>query len=166
MMTDRSEARVEVAAKALCEVLELPEFMATDVRDAEWLRRDALLILAAADDCDRAAGVVRVDTNDDGMAALIAAVLLDVVYGWNPAHEVPSNEAHESSMLAARAVLSQFAALAAAGAQPEQEDHHYWDRGGQRSRHPGPVAQCDYCAVVDLPAGALPPPEEETQQHG
>lgn len=43
-MADHSEARAEAAAKALTEVLDLPEFLATDVRDADWLRRDASLI--------------------------------------------------------------------------------------------------------------------------
>lgn len=111
-MTDHSEARVEAAAQAW-----MP-------REDQWpsVRPIMRKALAAADEVDRAAGVIRVDINDDGMAALVAAVLLDVVYGWNLAHEVPSNEAHESSMLAARAVLSQFAALAAAGAQPPPEE--------------------------------------------
>ena len=76
-MADHSRDRVEAAAKAIT---------------AAWSEKSPLgyarVALAAADDCDRVAGVVRVDTNAPGEAERLAMILHH--YDWRAADGDPA----------------------------------------------------------------------------
>jgi len=101
--------------------------MATDVRDADWLRRDASLILAAADDCDRVAGVIRVDTNDAGVAEQIAMILHHYEYHGEPgaaakcwAADDAAIDSHNVYREQASYLLGALSVLGAAGVGEQQ----------------------------------------------
>lgn len=102
--------RVEAAAKAIRRTTLGEQYprLATTVRWEDYTV-DAEAALAAADECDRVAGVVRVDTNN-------LATLERIVYALRY-----TNWYRGDSVEAAGAVLTAIREVAAAGAaQPEE----------------------------------------------
>jgi hypothetical protein len=107
-MTDPTGDRVEAAARAMS--------FDSPVWD-EYLTA-AELALTAADECDRVAGVVRLDTRDEATFRLIRRACNDPGQ-FLPRGEQYDGEPNTLGHWQARAVL---AALAAAGAPEETRD--------------------------------------------
>lgn len=114
-MTDHSEARVEAAAKAL------HAFGCPD--GCPGSSTDYLLVqglLTAADEVDRSAGVVRVDTKDEALIDRLARVLCEVDQSDIPVERRETMEQTGSGDDFREMVRAVFAELAA-GAQPPPE---------------------------------------------
>lgn len=126
-----TDPRVEAAAKALTNEGAAPGSSIHSWR-CEYPDRcgpcgcvyeTAEIIVAAADEAERAAGVIRLDANDPGLIEVAARHLSSPVRDWqwdHISHESDRNYWREG------AARDLFAALAAAGAQPPPKED---DRG-------------------------------------
>lgn len=126
-MADHSRDRVEAAAKALTDEGAAPGSSSHSWRceypdrygECGCVYETAGVILAASDEADRVAGVVRVDTRDEALLDRMAHLI----------DQMPTS----GSATIAMALLDEIAAvdrlqaaLAAAGAQPPTEEPEVW----------------------------------------
>jgi len=118
-VADHSRDRVEAAQRAASDwetVIAEDGKKAIVWRGQRSTEQVVLDVLAALDDCDRVAGVVRVDTSDAAKIETAAKWLSSASRGWNWSHVT-----HESDREWWRQeALDFFAALGAAGVGEQQ----------------------------------------------
>lgn len=120
-VTDHSEARVEAVAQAIYKAIVYGGGSCDHYRiwGSEY-RDHAVKVLAAADEADRVAGVIRVDTRDEALIDRLARVLCEVDQADIPVERRETMEQTGSGDDFRDMVRAVFAELAA-GAQPPPE---------------------------------------------
>lgn len=123
-MTDHSEARVEAAKRAASE---WESFIAGDgvnsirMREGRTPERIAVDVLAAAEEADRTAGVIHVDTRDEALIDRLARVLCEVDQAHIPTERRETMEQTGSGDDFRDMIRAVLAALAGAQPPPEGE---------------------------------------------